>query len=150
VLRKVKPKSAQRIGANRELDIATDASVRPWDPVQVDPHLVRLERVPVDPVLTQSRSPRGMMSEANKRAIEQAGLSVILGVRVADVPYVIASWRNSHPDHEIPDGRVFVQPWPAGPADRRRDHTIFYRYRADRARRTLWGIDQQITKAENA
>jgi Transposase DDE domain len=92
----------------------------------------------------------GMVSEANKRAIEQAGLSFILGARVPDVPYVITEWRDAHPDAEIPDGHVFVQPWPAGPADRRRDHTIFYQYRADRARRTLRGIDQQITKAENA
>jgi hypothetical protein len=45
---------------------------------------------------------------------------------------------------------VFVQPWPAGPGDNRRDHTIFYQYRADRARRTLRGIDQQIAKAANA
>jgi transposase len=34
-------------------------------------------------------------------------------------------------------------------ADRRR-RTIFYQYRADRARRTLKGIDQQIAKAEKA
>ncbi|MGF7237784.1 MAG: IS1634 family transposase, partial [Frankia sp.] len=92
----------------------------------------------------------GMVSEANKRAIEQAGLSFILGARVPDVPYVIKAWRERHPDSEIPDGHVFVQPWPAGPSDRRRDHTFFYSYRADRARRTLHGIDQQITKAEKA
>lgn len=92
----------------------------------------------------------GMVSEANKRAIEQTGLSFILGARVPDVPYVIKAWRGAHPDTEIPDGQVFIQPWPAGPTDKRRDHTIFYRYRADRARRTLRGIDQQIAKAENA
>jgi hypothetical protein len=45
---------------------------------------------------------------------------------------------------------VFVQPWPAGPADKRRDHTFIYQYRADRARRTLRGIDQQVAKAEKA
>jgi hypothetical protein len=92
----------------------------------------------------------GMVSEANKRAIEAAGLSFILGARVPDVPYVVAAWRDAHPDAEIPDGHVFVQPWPAGPADKRRDHTIFYQYRADRARRTLRGIDTQVAKAENA
>ena len=32
----------------------------------------------------------------------------------------------------------------------RRDKTIFYQYRADRARRTLHGIDEQIGKAEKA
>jgi hypothetical protein len=92
----------------------------------------------------------GMVSEANKRAIEAAGLSFILGARVPDVPYVVAAWRDAHPDTDIPDGHVFVQPWPAGPGDKRRDHTIFYQYRADRARRTLRGIDTQVGKAENA
>jgi hypothetical protein len=49
-----------------------------------------------------------------------------------------------------PTGTCFVQPWPAAPSDKRRDHTFFYQYRTDRARRTLRGIDQQIAKAENA
>jgi hypothetical protein len=92
----------------------------------------------------------GMISEANKRAIETAGLSFILGIRVPDVPYVVKQWRKDNPDTQIPDGHTFIQPWPAGPADKRRDQTIFYQYRADRARRTLRGIDQQIAKAENA
>ncbi|MEX5638173.1 IS1634 family transposase, partial [Parafrankia sp. FMc2] len=64
--------------------------------------------------------------------------------------YQVKAWREAHPNTEIPDGHVFTQPWPASPSDQRRDHTIFYQYRADRARRTLRGIDQQITKAENA
>lgn len=92
----------------------------------------------------------GMVSEANKRAIEQAGLSFILGARTPEVPYVIKTWREQHPGQEIPDGHVFTQPWPAAPSDKRRDHTFFYRYRADRARRTLRGIEQQVVKAENA
>jgi len=92
----------------------------------------------------------GMVSEANKHAIEEAGLSFILGARIPDVPYLVQAWRNVHPDTEIPDGHVFVQPWPAGPTDKRRDHMIFYQYRADRARRTLRGIDEQVTKAERA
>jgi hypothetical protein len=92
----------------------------------------------------------GMVSEANKQAIEAAGLSFILGARLPDLPYVVADWRKTHPGEQIDDGQVFVQPWPAGPADKRRDHTFFYSYRADRARRTLHGIDQQVAKAENA
>ena len=48
------------------------------------------------------------------------------------------------------DGQVFTQPWPAGPTDQRRDQVIYYQYKADRARRTLRGIDEQITKAEKA
>src|SRR4029453_2634281 len=63
----------------------------------------------------------GMISAANQKAIEDAGLSFILGARIPDVPFVVTEWRSEHPDAEIPDGQVFTQPWPAGPADRRRD-----------------------------
>ena len=92
----------------------------------------------------------GMISAANQKAIEDAGLSFILGARIPDVPYVVAEWRREHPGQDIPDGHVFCQPWPAGPADRRRDQVIYYQHRADRARRTLRGIDEQIAKAERA
>jgi hypothetical protein len=66
------------------------------------------------------------------------------------VPYVIDAWRRAHPGQDIPDGHVFTQPWPAAASDKRKDHTFFYAYSADRARRTIRGIDQQITKAEKA
>ena len=48
------------------------------------------------------------------------------------------------------DGQVFTQPWPAGPNGGRRDQVIYYQYKADRARRTLRGIDEQVKKAEQA
>jgi len=92
----------------------------------------------------------GMVSEANKKAIEAAGLSFIIGARMPEIPYVVDAWRREHPDREIPDGHVFTQPWPAGPTDKRRDQVFYYQYKADRARRTLRGIDQQIAKAERA
>jgi len=92
----------------------------------------------------------GMISEANMKAIEEAGLSFILGMKVPDVPYAIGAWRREHPREEIPDGHVFTQPWPAGPKDKRRDQVIYYQYRADRARRTLHGIDEQVAKAAKA
>ena len=92
----------------------------------------------------------GMVSDANKRAIEAAGLSFILGARITDVPYLVDHWREQHPGEAIPDGHIFVQPWPAGPSDRRRDQVIYYQYKHDRARRTLRGIDEQVTKAERA
>jgi hypothetical protein len=38
-------------------------------------------------------------------------------------------------------------PWPAGPSSKRRDQQIYYQYRADQARRTLRGIDEQVAKA---
>ena len=92
----------------------------------------------------------GMVPAGNQKAIEEEGLSFILGARIPDVPYVVAQWRKAHPDTDIPDGHVFTQPWPAGPTDRRRDQVIYYQYRADRARRTLRGIDEQVAKAEKA
>jgi len=71
----------------------------------------------------------GMVSAANQRAIEAEGLSFILGAKVPD---------------------VFTQPWPAAANDKRRDQVISYQYKADRARRTLRGIDEQVAKAEKA
>ena len=92
----------------------------------------------------------GMVSEANQKAIEAAGLSFILGARIPHEPYVVQRWRRAHPGQDIPDGHIFTQPWPAGPGDGRRDQVIYYQYKADRARRTLRGIDEQVRKAEQA
>lgn len=92
----------------------------------------------------------GMISAANQKAIEQAGLSFILGARIPDVPYVVAEWRREHPGRDIADGHVFTQPWPAGPADRRREPGHLLPIPADRVRRTLRGIDEQVAKAEKA
>jgi len=50
----------------------------------------------------------------------------------------------------VADGQLFTQPTIMGTKADPRRRTIFYRYRADRARRTLKGIDQQIAKAEKA
>jgi hypothetical protein len=66
----------------------------------------------------------GMVSEANQKDIEAAGLPFILGMKIPQVPYVVAQWRREHPGEDIPDGHVFTQPWPAGPKDERRDQVI--------------------------
>jgi Transposase DDE domain len=92
----------------------------------------------------------GMVSEANQKAIEAAGLSFILGAKIPYVPYLVAQWRREHPGEQIPDGQVFTQPWPAGPGGGRRDQVIYYQYKAGRARRALRGIDEQVAKAEQA
>jgi hypothetical protein len=92
----------------------------------------------------------GMVSEANQKEIEAAGLSFILGKRIPDIPHVVAQWHREHPGEPVPDGHVFTQPWPAGPNGSRRDQVIYYQYRHDRARRTLRGIDEQVKKAERA
>ena len=92
----------------------------------------------------------GMISAANRQALERACLSYVLGSHTSRVPHVISSWHDNHPDQDVPDGLTLTQPWPAGPSDQRRDETIYYRYSADRARRTLRGIDTQVAKAEKA
>jgi hypothetical protein len=46
----------------------------------------------------------GMISEANRCAIEATGLSFILGMRIPDVPYAVTEWRRAHPDEPMPDG----------------------------------------------
>lgn len=63
---------------------------------------------------------------------------------------MVAQWWREHPDTAIADGQIFTQPWPGGPTDNRRDQVIYYQYKADRARRTLRGIDEQVAKAEKA
>jgi hypothetical protein len=92
----------------------------------------------------------GMVSEANQKEIEAAGLSFILGQRVPEVPWVVAEWHREHPGAAAPDGHVFTQRWPAGPNSGRRDKVIYYQYRHDRGRCTLRGIDEQVAKAEKA
>jgi DDE family transposase len=92
----------------------------------------------------------GMVSEKNQKQIEAAGLSFILGARIPYVPYLVAQWRRDRPGEDIPDGHIFTQPWPAGPNGGRRDQVIYYQYKADRARRTLRGIDEQVKKAEQS
>ena len=80
----------------------------------------------------------GMISEANQHAIEDAGLSFILGTRIAEEPYAVAQWRREHPGQDLPDGQIFTQPWPATAAQKargRRDKVIYYQYRADRGPR---------------
>jgi hypothetical protein len=62
----------------------------------------------------------------------------------------VQAWRRDHDGEPVPDGLILTQAWPAGHTDRHRDEVIYYQCRADRARRTLRGIDEQITKAERA
>ena len=92
----------------------------------------------------------GMISEKNIKDIEAEGLSFILGMKIPEVPYLISEWQREHPGEPVPDGQVFVQPWPAGSTDKRIDQVRYYQYKHDRARRTLKGIDEQVRKAEQA
>lgn len=95
----------------------------------------------------------GMISEASQQAIEEAGLSFVLGSKIPFVPYLIGQWRKDHPGKELADQQIFTQPRPATSSEKakgRRDRVTHYQYRADRARRTQRGIDEQIAKAEKA
>ena len=95
----------------------------------------------------------GMISEANQIAIKAAGLSFILGTRIPFLPDVVREWRDNNSGETIPDGLVLTQPWPATSSEKARgipDRVIHYQFRADRARRTLRGIDEQVRKAERA
>jgi transposase len=92
----------------------------------------------------------GMMSEANCKELEDAGLTFIVGAKIPDVPYQVAQWRREHPGQNIADQQVFIQPTTMGPKADQRKRTVFYQFRADRAKRTLKGIDAQIAKAEKA
>ena len=44
----------------------------------------------------------GMVSDANKRAIEAAGLSFIIGGRIPEAPHVVANWRQGEPRRRDP------------------------------------------------
>jgi Transposase DDE domain len=95
----------------------------------------------------------GMISEDNQKAIYAAGLTFILGAKIPFVPGVVGQWRANHPGQDIPDGHIFTQPWPASSSEKARgipDRVTVYQYRADRARRTLRGIDEQVAKAQAA
>jgi len=62
----------------------------------------------------------GMISEANQHAVEDAGLSFILGTRIPEEPYLVRRWRREYPGQDIPDGQIFTQPWPATGAQKAR------------------------------
>ena len=80
----------------------------------------------------------GMLSEANLAAIEDAGLRFIVGARIPECPTRSSEMARRLPatDRRRADVR---QPWVMGPRPIRGQRTIFYQYRADRARRTLKG-----------
>lgn len=92
----------------------------------------------------------GMVSDSNLKALAGAGLKYIIGQRIPEVPYIVEQWRKQHPGQEPPNQLVLAQPWARGPAGAQQPEMIYYQYRADRARRTLKGINEQIRKAQAA
>ena len=47
----------------------------------------------------------GMMSEANLKDLEDAGLTFIVGARIPDVPYQVKKWRLIIPTSRSRTGR---------------------------------------------
>jgi hypothetical protein len=68
----------------------------------------------------------GMIFEAHRRAIEAAGLSLVLGMRIPDIPQRGDRAARTHPDEPMPDGLILTQLRPAGPADKRGDEVAYY------------------------
>ena len=64
------------------------------------------------------------------------------------------TWSRRPDDGPAGQGWVKMCPsgisWPAGPSSGRRDQVIYYQFKADRARRTLRGIDEQVARAARA
>jgi len=92
----------------------------------------------------------GMLSEANLKELEDAGLHFIVGARIPEVPYAVSKWQRDHPGEPLPNGHIFTQPLIQGVKADLRTRTVFYQYSHDRGRRTLKGIDAQVAKAEKA
>ena len=91
-----------------------------------------------------------MVSEKNRKAIEAAGLSFILGMKIPDIPWVVTDWHcERHPGVEVSDGQIFTQPWPA-PTRLAATRSSTTSTAPTWARRTLRGIDEQVSKAEKA
>jgi Transposase DDE domain len=92
----------------------------------------------------------GMMSEANLKDVEDAGWSFIVGGKLPEIPYAIAQWGRDNPGREPVDGMILTQPVIMGTKTDQRRRMTYYQFKADRARRTLRGIDTQVAKAERA
>lgn len=93
----------------------------------------------------------GMFSDGNKKAIVDAGLHYILGVRTPDIPYPLQAWRKANPEAEYTDGQIWSSADRSGRGPDGEPHSItYYQYSWDRARRTLKGIAEQVDKAEKA
>ena len=94
-----------------------------------------------------------VISEPNQVALQGAGLSYILGARIPFLPDVVREWRGR------PFRRGVSRSVGADPAVASHQHREgarhprpgrVYQFRHDRARRTLRGIDEQVTKAQKA
>ena len=91
----------------------------------------------------------GMMSEKNLKAVEDAGWWFIVGGKLPDMPWVIDQWLKANPGGPV-DQMVLTHRFTMGPNADIRARVVHYQYKADRARRSLRGIDEQVGKAAKA
>ncbi|AEK36328.1 transposase for insertion sequence element [Corynebacterium variabile DSM 44702] len=91
----------------------------------------------------------GMISEANRRDLDAADLSYVLGGKTKELPYPIWKWRNDNPGVDYIHDQIWVSRDPGDPAKGIRPSRTIYHYSADRARRTMKGIDESLRKARN-
>jgi len=92
----------------------------------------------------------GMLSDGNLKALSAAGLRYIVGQPIPKVFYQLEQWQKTHPGQPPEDQMILTQPWARGSLEAQQSETIYYQYRADRARRSLRGIDEQVRKAADA
>ena len=92
----------------------------------------------------------GMLSDGNLKALAAAGLRYIVGQPIPKVFYQLEQWQKTHPGQDPVDQMILTQPWARGSLEAQQSETIYYQYRADRARRSLRGIDEQVRKAADA
>jgi len=90
-----------------------------------------------------------MLSADNLKELETAGLSFIVGSRIAKTPYQIKEFCKSHPDEQFTDGQIFetVQSFGYRKEDKIKRRVI-YQYKEKRAQLDLANIDRQIAKAK--
>jgi len=88
----------------------------------------------------------GMMSEANLKALEDAGYRFIVGGRIPVEPGAVRLWRIEHPDAELADQQTFSTTW-NGTKKAPRTWHVYYQYRTERAKRNKHGIDASVAKA---
>lgn len=91
----------------------------------------------------------GMISEANRRDLDAAGLSYVLGGKTKELPYPIWKWRSDNPGVEYTHDQIWISHDPGSPAKGIRPSKTIYHYSADRARRTAKGMDESLRKAKN-
>ena len=91
----------------------------------------------------------GMLSATNLEEIEnQPGWTFIVAGRMAEIPPPIGEWLATHPGQEPANNLILTNQVVMGGPGHHRVRTVVYQYRADRARRSLHGIDEQVRKAE--